>query len=349
MKNRNLILWLGIMAIVVIAFFLVEKQKPIRTESTTVIGPIPPDVVVSNLPASQTTPININITMETSNSVAANYHDKVVGLLSTYNDVPINFYGRLQDQHGDSVPYAAVNFIVRVDSGTESMVKRSKVMADGNGAFNITGYHGQDLSITPQKAGYVLATASTFFKYSHLEEHPFASDPNNPTVLDMWKLEGAEPLVGINRTLKLPYASTPLNFDLLMGNVVPSGGDLEILVTRAPGLISQRQQDHGDWSIQLVPVNGGIIESDFQTAQNTFEAPADGYENNYQVQMKHDDPAWFDNVQRTFFMTSRNGQIYSKFSFGFQINDDPSGLMWIQIKGVANTNGSRNWEVTAPK
>ena len=47
---------------------------------------------------------------------------------------------------------------------------------------------------------------------------------------------------------------------------------------------------------------------------------------------------------KNFFLKSRNGQIYSKFSLNFGINDAPSDTMWLQFNGVANTNSSRNWE-----
>ena len=104
----------------------------------------------------------------------------------------------------------------------------------------------------------------------------------------MWKLQGAEPLTGINKTFKLPYTGEPIFFDLVTGNIVPAGGDLEAIMTRAPGVISGR--NHGDWSIKLVPVNGGIMETDYHTSQVTFEAPADGYQDSYFVQMSHDDP-----------------------------------------------------------
>ena len=63
--------------------------------------------------------------------------------------------------------------------------------------------------------------------------------------------------------------------------------------------------------------------------------------------MSHDNPDWFDNVQKAFFMNTRRGQVYSKFSFDFGINADPSGTMWLEFKGVANVNGSRNLEATA--
>jgi hypothetical protein len=63
--------------------------------------------------------------------------------------------------------------------------------------------------------------------------------------------------------------------------------------------------------------------------------------------MNHNDPGWFDNIQRVFFLKSRGGQTFSRFSLDFGINDDPNGTMWFQFSGVANPNNSRNWEATA--
>lgn len=62
------------------------------------------------------------------------------------------------------------------------------------------------------------------------------------------------------------------------------------------------------------------------------------------MQMGQDNPKWFDNLQKVFFLKSRGGQVYSKFSMDFMINDDPNDLMWFQFKGVANDHASRNWE-----
>ena len=44
--------------------------------------------------------------------------------------------------------------------------------------------------------------------------------------------------------------------------------------------------------------------------------------------------AWFNNIQKVFFLTSRNGQVYSKLSLDFGINDDPKCTMWFQFKLV---------------
>jgi len=272
-----------------------------------------------------------------------------VGILSSYNDVPIYFYGIVEDQFGGVVAGVKIAFSVRVINGQESTVKRGEVVSDNNGAFTITGFRGQDLGFMPKKAGYVLAASGELFKYSHMEEHPYVPDPNNPTVIKMWKLQGAEPLVNIDLHYKHSFTNEPFFFDLVSGRVVPVGGDLKAIITRAPGFITQRKPDRLDWSIELVPIDGGVMVPEYNAAHYTFEAPANGYQDSFQAHMNHDDASWFDNIGESFFLKSRNGGVYSKFSFYFEINDDPNGLMSFQFKGVANTNGSRNWEATAPK
>ena len=84
----------------------------------------------------------------------------------------------------------------------------------------------------PQKQGYALASTGTFFKYSQLEEHPYVSDSNNPTVIKMWKLQGAQPIVSINQRYKLHYTGESMNFDLLTRQIVPAGGDVKLTVNR---------------------------------------------------------------------------------------------------------------------
>ncbi len=358
MKIRRSIFWFIVTVAVLIALvFWFGKKRPMESPPTAsiVTNTALPVTTASSQPVSMSVHTNapttkiVNSGADLSKSPPMSKEQRAIGLLSTYNDVPIDFYGRVEDQFGNAVANAAVNFSVRVMNGQESTVNRGEVTTDDNGFFTITGYRGQDLGLMPQKTGYMLAMTGTLFKYSHLEDRPYVSDANNPTVIKMWKLQGAEPLVEINKTFKLSYTGAPIFFDLLTGNVVPAGGDLEVIVTRGPGIITQRKQDHGDWSIELLPINGGIMEPAYNTSYVTFEAPADGYQDSYSVQMNHDDPGWFDNIQRAFFLKSRNGQVYSKFSFDFQINDDPNSTMWFRFRGVANAHGSRNWEVTAPQ
>ena len=78
--------------------------------------------------------------------------------------------------------------------------------------FNLRGEHGESLSMMPHKQGYVLASASTEFKYSFLYDVHQNADPNNPVLIKMWKLKGAEPLVAISKEYTLPFSDRPLFF-----------------------------------------------------------------------------------------------------------------------------------------
>jgi hypothetical protein len=203
------------------------------------------------------------------------------------------------------------------------------------------------LGFVPRKAGYALATTGTLFKYSHLEDLPYVSDPNNPTVIKMWKLQGAEPLVGINQRYKLHCTSAPINFDLLAGQIVPSGGDIQLTVNRASGVISGRNRL--DWSVHVAAVNGGLMDSGGQE-RVTYAAPVDGYQPTMAFVFSTNAPyKWFGGFNQGFFVMSRNGQVYSKLGLSFNINDAPDGFMSVTFSGVANTNGSRNWEATIPQ
>ena len=353
--RRSTIWFVVIVAVLIALVFWLGKNKPVETPlavssatNVTLSAATAPSASVSATVQTNALPAQVASSGAPAVTTPAP-QDKVTVLkeILQANDADIVFYGRLEDQSSNAVSGAAVNFGIQYENPNARGVQYGQVVSDGNGFFTISGYKGANLTITPKKAGYALSTTSTTFRYSQLQPGYFVPDANNPVVIKMWKLQGAEPLVEINRTFKLPYTGEPIFFDLVTGSVVTTGGDLEVIVTRAPGVITQR--NHGDWSIKFVPVNGGIMESDYQTAQVTFEAPADGYQNSYFVQMNHDDPGWFDNIQKVFFLTSRSGQVYSKFSLNFEINDNPNGTMWFQFKGVASTNGSRNWEATAPQ
>ncbi|HEX3800373.1 MAG TPA: Ig-like domain-containing protein [Verrucomicrobiae bacterium] len=352
MKIRNSILSLVAIVALLIALIIWHESKNSAKPSSEVDEPnVAPQVTTPSVatapPQSSPPAAKPAKGADLSLSPPLSKADRTIGMLSTYNDVPIVFYGRVEDQFSNAVANATVNFDVRVYNGTESTVKRGQVMTDADGFFTVSGYRGQELGLVPKKMGYVLATtgSGTSFKYSKLEEHPYVPDAANPTVIKMWKLQGAEPLVTIDQHYKIPFTGAPIFVDLVTGKIVSTGGDLEIIVKRAAGAITQ--VNHGDWSVEFAPVNGGIMESDYHTSQVAFSAPENGYQNSLLVQMNHDNPDWFDNIQKVFFLTSRGGQVYSKVSVDFGINSDPGSMMWLQFKGVANANGSRNWEATA--
>jgi hypothetical protein len=194
----------------------------------------------------------------------------------------------------------------------------------------------------PSKEGYALASTGTMFRYSHLQDHPFESDPNSPTIIRMWKFQGVEQLAAIDQHYKLNYGIAPITFDLLAGKIVTNGGDIQITVSRPPGVLSGRSQQ--DWSLKIEVPDGGLIRTSVGEARVTYAAPEGYYQPSETFSMSQTNNMWYEAVHQMLFIRSRNGQVYAKVNFSFRINQNPDDLMYVSFRGVANANGSRNWE-----
>ncbi|MGA2178842.1 MAG: hypothetical protein ABSH15_04590 [Verrucomicrobiota bacterium] len=347
MKIQRSIFWfVAIVAALIMLVLWFGKKQPVTSSAET--NATPPLATTPGQPVSAPVHTNTPPAQVAANALAPrpNKGEQIKEGLATLNDVPIAFYGRLEDQFGSPVVGAQIAASIRIYNGVQSTVERSSVTSDANGFFQVKGGKGESLGIMPKKEGYVLATTSTYFKYSYMYADHFTPDPNNPTVIKMWKLHGAEPLVGINQNYKLHYANTPINFDLLTGKIVPAGGDLKITVNRPAGNVSEHNPQ--DWGFAIEVINGGLMETSSKESAISFVAPENGYEQSDTLSASSNRHG-VDVIQQNFFVQSRNGQVYSKLAIAFRINDTPDGFMYITFSGVANTNGSRNWEATVPQ
>jgi len=352
MKIRPSFFLFIIVAAVLIALVLWygKKQSVAMLPTTSVETNVAPSA--ANAPAMPVSlPLHANILpAQIATNTTVPPHDKGEQIkegLAALNDVPIAFYGRLEDQFGNAVSAAQIAASVRIYNGVQSTVEHLTTMSDGNGFFQINGGKGESLGVMPKKEGYVLAMTGTEFKYSYMYNGHFTPDPNNPTVIKMWKLQGAEPLVDIDKTYKLHYTDVPINFDLVAGEIVSTGGDIQIIVKRSLGIVSEHNPQ--DWSVQVETVDGGLIETTVGEARITYAAPEDGYQPSATFVMSTAANSWHGGFDQMFYIESRGGKVYSKVRLMFGINDTPDGFMSVTFKGVANTNGSRNWEATAPQ
>jgi hypothetical protein len=349
MNIRRPVLGFVTVGLVLIAVILwLTNKKPVNSPPSisTQTNTAQPAATVQNIPASTAFNTNASSATVATNPIISPTQDKGEQMkqgLASLNDVPIVFYGRLEDQFGSPVMGAQIVASARIYNGVQSTVEHLTAMSDGNGMFQINGGKGEGLGIMPKKEGYVLATTSTYFKYSYMYPDHFTPDQGNPTVIKMWKLQGAELLKQINKTFKIPYTGTPIRFDLVAGEIVSAGGDLKIMVNRPDGVISQQHPQN--WNIDFEVVDGGYIETSDQEWGVTYAAPESGYQPSGTFG-NNNGP---DLVDKAFFIQSRNGQIYSKVHVLFGINANPDDFMNITFTGVANTNASRNWETSAPQ
>jgi hypothetical protein len=355
MNIRRSIYWFAALVVVLLAVLLWHGRNTLETPlaapadtnaAPSVIGrTVAQSINATNKPKSAQAASNVAIAPNPPRSpqpAAPEGKSAQVRDILNANDADIVFYGRLEDQFSNGVAGAEVNFSIQYENASDRGIKRGQVASDGNGFFTISGYTGANLGVMPKKPGYALATTGTSFRYSQISPGFFVPDANNPTVIRMWKLQGAEPLVSINQHYKLHYTGEPINFDLLTGKVVPTGGDVKITVNRAPGVISGRNRL--DWSVQVEAVDGGLMDSGGQD-RVVYAAPDNGYQPSMTLVFSTTAPnKWAGGFTQGLFLTSRNGQVYSKLGLSFDINDAPDGFMSITFGGAANANGSRNWE-----
>jgi hypothetical protein len=354
MKVRRSVCWFVVISAVLIALIVwfgkkpAEKPLPAVAETDTA-PPVTQRAAEPSQRERRSTP-RTNSTAGQATTVASapvpptqTKDEQMREGLATLNDEQVVLYGRVIDQFGAPVAGATVAASIQVNNGVRVGADRFSLNTDANGAFTISGYKGKALGINITKAGYDLATTNTRFVYSLLwpEAERHVHDPNNPVVFKMWKRQGVEPLVGIDQRYRLQVTDTPVNFDLLTGKIVPSGGDLRITVDRPSGIVSQRQPQ--DWGLKIEAVNGGLIETSFAEARVTYQAPENGYQPSDTLAVSTTNH-WSDLVQQMLFVSSRNGQVYSKVFVSLSINANPDETASVTFRGAANANASRNWE-----
>jgi hypothetical protein len=252
MKSR-LSFWLFAIGVVLVAIVILLARRPSGTPSgaETNAAPPPPTEGAATeqgqLEAGAPVHTNAPTARPSSNAplTAPPLKTKAESMkegLAALNDEDVVFYGKAVDQFGSPVASATVAGSVQVNNGTRVGADKISLLTDDNGLFTISGYKGKALGINISKPGYVMATTNTRFVYSLLwsESERHNPEESNPVVVKMWKLQGAEPLKGIDQRYKFHFANAPVNFDLVAGKIVPAGGDIKITLSRSPGVVYDR-------------------------------------------------------------------------------------------------------------
>jgi hypothetical protein len=351
MKNRRLFYGVAAAIVVLVIWLLSNTTKRTPSNGEENSSARSNSVAPSTFPSGQTlrygrTNLPHNKSNVTSRNVAPSWAPKELQMregLRALNDEEIIFFGKVLDQFDAPIANAKVDANVRVNNGTRVGEDRFSLTTDSTGLFKITNYKGKDLGVWITKDGYVMATTNTSFVYSRLwpQAQRYIPDPDNPTVIRMWKLQGAEPLLKIDKQYNFPIGSTRATIDLLQGKIVSDGGDFTVTVYRPDGEVSEQHPQH--WRIRLEVPTGGFIQTNGNQSAITFAAPKDGY----QQQGEYENNNGREVFENSFFLKSRGGQIFAKVNIWLQINRRPEEPISVSINGVANVNGSRNWEAAA--
>lgn len=358
MKKRRSIFWFVCIVAVLIAVVIWLERKPAEATSPTVaetnVVPQPSTariIIAASPPKHAPLPTNVPVAPVSSGAPTTPLTTKAEQMkegLAEFNNEDVVLYGKVMDQFDAPIANATVAGSVQVNNGTREGTDKISVATDANGLFTVSGYKGKALGINVRKAGYVMATTNTRFIYSLLwsDAERYHPDPSNPVVIKMWKLQGSEPLTGINQRHKFHFTETPINFDLLAGKIVSDGGDIKLTMSRATGFVSERTMQ--DWSVQIEAVDGGLIETPAMESRITYALPSSGYQPNDTFILSTNAPhQWSGSIDQMYFIQSRNGQVFTKVDISVTINQQPDDFVWVEFHGEANPNGSRNFEADA--
>jgi hypothetical protein len=251
---------------------------------------------------------------------------------------PIEFYGRVVDQHSEPVVDARVSLVW---SGLGETPER-KLLSGHDGIFTLTGVNGKGLSVQVGKDGYRGAASSTnrSFEYSaFFEPHYHVPDKDNPVIFRLWKLEDAEPMYFWNKLKKLTVDGQKVWFDTKTGNFGASGD--VAFSTKRGATYAPRQFD---WSLLIEASPGGGIA--LSSEELMFEAPKGGYEPSWTQDIGGKDASYTISKGVNFYLKTPDGK-YAAIKAEIGHMTIPEGE--VNLSAYVNPSGSRNLQYDAKK
>lgn len=286
--KRNLII-LGLLLVLAIMWWLL-RQEPYERSFQEKATPKEPPKAATALPP---------LTPEQKQQQTQTNPEKLAGFKAAFA-MPINFYGRVIDQHGDPVSSAKVEYSIL------SFENRPKgqLNSGADGTFQITGHRGASIAVWVSKDGYhrlpgVDGEVGSDHRFAFGSKHPPASSQQEPIVFTLQKPGVIEPLIHAEeRNYRLTRDGSPTEIDLH-----PGGSSAHRVVLRCWNKeLEPRPQTEPryDWRLEITVPGGGITERKDIMA---FEAPEAGYEPKATIDMPVDaKPLWSASAERTYFV-----------------------------------------------
>jgi hypothetical protein len=271
-------------------------------------------------------------------SVAPTFVDKaqmMMAEIKASNRRPIDFYGKVVDQYGQSVADVKIRGNILFDHPDSTSSQDDYTTTDANGEFNFTGLHGSRFGVIPSKDGYVYnSRIPTNWSES------YKPDPSNPMVFTMWKLQGAVQLIHTNKFFGITPDGSTWTIDLIKGTKIENSsatGDLRVAIERPADAVRGQKFD---WSFTMDAVDGGVIETQ---DPYLYEAPESGYQLQYSFTMPLSDPHWQPELQnKTFYLKSRDGSVYGHFTI--EVIPKYQNTAIFSVDSYVNPARSRNLE-----
>jgi hypothetical protein len=256
-------------------------------------------------------------------------------------NVPINFWGIVQDQ--ENRPLSGVNVVITtrkwrgINSNVRGFFEEHSLTTGDDGRFEIRHASGDVLSVkSVTKQGYVLSPKARK-SYGYNISTNFIADSGTPAVFRMSREVPAEFLLTGSKFYGVVPDGRIYTIDFLTGTKregVMEDGDVRISMSR-PETVGRSEKF--DWSFTVVPIAGGILlsEDEFMNL-----APETGYERAYELKSGKDAASWRDEIVKNFFVKTRNGTVFSRLKIEAMANYNGKGVF--NLEYFVNTNGSRN-------
>lgn len=161
------------------------------------------------------------------------------------------------------------------------------------------------------------------------------SNPSDRVILTMWKLHGAEPLVGSSLDAKIPHNGTPTRFDIATGKQ-SADVDLQITLIRSP-LEVQRGKDIFNWTVKIEILGGGLLP---ENDPYPYWVPENGYQPSFEFNISSNSVPWSSSFEDNFYIKNAHGQ-YGRMQAKIYAALTPAR---IQFNFTVNPSGSQNLE-----
>ncbi|HTV43103.1 MAG TPA: hypothetical protein VMF08_21240 [Candidatus Sulfotelmatobacter sp.] len=329
---------LAILLIILIICFAKRPQAPLETQRPLLPKTNAPVVVNNPVPANIVPVIPHVVHPAVNPAEEKEQAEERQKTFEAEKNQPIIFYGKLEDQFGNPVVGAEIEGAPELSQGHTNVFTTS----DDNGLFTLDAGTGWALGVMPRKQGYAVATANISFYYSLLEPSHITPDPNNPIVIKMWKLQGAQHLIHFNFETYISITGLPTSFDLKTGQQVQAGGDLTIKLISSP---KPSVRNEYDWSALIQLPSGGILASSDPGLDEMFQAPDSGYQPEFDLNFRKGDQQWTPRFNSDFYFMGQNGGFYGKLWLEIDSDVVRNGTALATLKGYLNPAGSRNLEI----
>jgi len=308
MNRHRIAIALGVLALIGLAIYFWSETKLVPLPAAPVTQSIPPpepqkinELTKDGLPA----PVAPGLAQQSRKP------DAEASLLELFM-TPIEFYGKVVDEKGNSVAGATANMSV-ADKPITDGAKYTKT-TDGNGLFSLTGLQGGAVSVNVTKEGYYSTVQSRgmirFGKFRSNSD-PQIPTASNPTVFVLRKMGEPVPLVKIENFVKVLRNGTPTEISLETGRPAAGGqGDLKVEAWTDDQI--KDAQGHYNWKCRISVPGGGLIErkNDFD-----FEAPAYGYKPFDEIVMSQTAQRWNPKASRQYFVKLSDNH-YARIEWG---------------------------------